>query len=232
MEWNGSLQFPVFGGSKWIRGIRRELHEMPLYMHMLQHKPHGIFDIFTNCLAISTYCHTILNMQAQQDARVERLIALRSKWTVRVQSLQTQLRVGIYAHEREPQPILVSLRISGLAETSPATLAQCFDYEPICRWVLDEWPLSAHTPLLETRLNELAAQVFAADKRVMDVWVGLYKTQNFPQAQFVGLERDITRLQFEEQQRARIEMPALSAPAVTSRSRAAARVSRRWPAVR
>ena len=130
-------------------------------------------------------------MQAQQDARVERLIALRSKWTVRVQSLQTQLRVGIYAHEREPQPILVSLRISGLAETSPSALAQCFDYEPICRWVLDEWPLSAHTPLLETRLNELADQVFDADKRVMDVWVGLYKTQNVPQAQFRSEERRV-----------------------------------------
>ena len=157
-------------------------------------------------------------------------MALRSKWTVRVQSLQTCLRVGIYEHEREPQPVLVSLRISGLAETSPTMLAQCFDYEPICRWLLDEWPLSAHTPLLETLLNELVDHVFGADKRIMDVWVGLYKTQPVPQAQFVGLERDITRLQFEEQQRARIELSALSAPAVTPRSRPAARVSRRLPA--
>ncbi len=125
-------------------------------------------------------------------------MAPRSKWTVRVQSLETHLRVGIYEHEREPQPVLVSLRISGLAETFPSTLAQCFDYEPICRWVLDEWPLSAHTALLETRLNELVDQVFRADQRITDLWVGLYKTQNVPQAQFVGLERDITRLQFEE----------------------------------
>lgn len=127
-------------------------------------------------------------------------MTLHSKWTIRVQSLRTRLRVGIYEHERESQPVLVSLCISGLAETFPSTLAQCFDYEPICRWVLDEWPLSAHTPLLETRLNELVNHVFS-DKRITDVWVGLYKTQPVPQAQFVGLERDITRLQFEEQQR-------------------------------
>lgn len=157
-------------------------------------------------------------------------MALRSKWTVRVQSLQTRLRVGIYEHEREPQPVLVCLRISGLAETSPTTLAQCFDYEPICRWILDEWPLSAHTPLLETRLNELVDRVFGADKRIMDVWIGLYKTQNIPQAQYVGLERDITRRQFEAQQRARIKLSALSAPAVTPRTRPATRLSRRLPA--
>lgn len=125
-------------------------------------------------------------------------MAPRSRWTARVESLETRLRVGVYAHEHELQPILVSLRISGLAEAHPSSLAQCFDYEPICRWMLDEWPLSAHTPLLETRLNELVSRVFA-DSRITDVWVGLYKTQAIPQASLVGLERDITRLQFEEQ---------------------------------
>ena len=143
-------------------------------------------------------------------------MTLHSKWTVRVQSLRTRLRVGIYEHERESQPVLVSLCISGLAETFPSTLAQCFDYEPICRWVLDEWPLSAHTPLLETRLNELVNHVFS-DKRITDVWVGLYKTQPLPQAQFVGLERDITRLQFEEQQRMYRAAGSFD-PAVTSQT--------------
>ena len=125
-------------------------------------------------------------------------MALRSKWTVRVDSLQTELCVGIYAHEKKPQPIVLSLLISGMAETAPSQLAQCFDYEPICRWVIDVWPHSAHPPLLETRRNELAEQIFSSDKRVMDVWVGIYKTQAFPEAQRVGLERGINRRQFEE----------------------------------
>ena len=141
------------------------------------------------------------------------MMAPQSKWTVRVESLQTQLRVGVYEHEREPQPVLVSLRLSGLTETFPSTLAQCFDYEPICRWVLDDWPQGAHTPLLETRLNELVGRLFA-DPRITDVWIGLYKTQPIPQARFVGLERDITRLQFEEQRRFAATTPTvLSAPA-------------------
>lgn len=139
-------------------------------------------------------------------------MAMRAKWTVRVQQLQTRLRVGVYEHERHPQPILLSLKISGLADTAPTTLDQCFDYEPICRWALEEWPLSPHTPLLETRLNELVERVFNADKRIMDVWFGLYKTQAVPQAEFVGLEREITRRQFEELQRSRPDWSALPPP--------------------
>lgn len=132
-------------------------------------------------------------------------MALRSKWTVRVEALRTTLRVGIYEHELQHQPILLKLRISGLAEALPHTLAQCFDYEPICRWALEEWPLSPHTLLLETRLNELIEYVFNSDKRIMDVFFGFYKTQAFKNTEFVGLEREITRRQFEELQRSRLK---------------------------
>lgn len=139
-------------------------------------------------------------------------MALRSKWTVRVKELRTSLRVGIYNHELEPQPVLMSLRIKGLAETAPTSLSECFDYEPICRWALETWPLTPHTPLLESRLNQLIERVFSEDKRIMEVWFGLYKTQAIPNASFVGLERELTRRQFEEQQRSRIHSEAQAAP--------------------
>ena len=128
---------------------------------------------------------------------------MRSKWTIRIEELRTKLCVGIYAHELKAQPVLLSLRISGLAETSPTELAECFDYEPICRWALEDWPQTPHTPLMETRLNELIERVFNADKRIRDVWFGLYKTQAIPNTKFVGLERELSRRQFEEQQRTR-----------------------------
>ena len=76
-------------------------------------------------------------------------MALRSKWTVRVDSIKTELCVGIYDHEKKHQPIELNLQISGMADTAPSQLAQCFDYEPICRWVIDVWPQTAHTPLLK-----------------------------------------------------------------------------------
>lgn len=131
-------------------------------------------------------------------------MALRSKWTIRVKSLKTSLRVGIYEHELVPQPVLINLSISGLNETLPTALSQCFDYEPICRWLTDVWPHSEHTPLLETRFNELIEYVFNSDRRIRDVCLELYKTNAFSNVESVGLEREVSRRQFEEQQRSRL----------------------------
>ena len=139
-------------------------------------------------------------------------MALRSKWTVRIHRLETLLRVGASEGEQHPQPITVSLRISGLAETHPEGLDQCFDYQPICRWVVEEWPHTPHADLLETRLNELVEHIFGLDRRVMDVWVGLYKNRAVRQAAFVGLERDVTRRQYQEQLRQVPVVPPIQRP--------------------
>lgn len=130
-------------------------------------------------------------------------MTLRSKWTVRVQDLETSLRVGIHPHEHEAQPVLVNFTFSGLAESIPNQLSQCFDYGPICDWITRQWPASAHTPLLETRINELFDHVFASDRRILEVWVGVYKPGACPQARLVGLEREMTRRQHGEQHHAR-----------------------------
>ncbi len=64
---------------------------------------------------------------------------------------------------------------TGMAPASPGSLGQCFDCEPLCRWLSDEWPRTPHTPLLEARINQLLAFLFGLDARVQTVWVGLYK---------------------------------------------------------
>jgi len=128
-------------------------------------------------------------------------MALRSKWTVRIHRFETWLRVGSGDEEQQAQPVTVSLRICGLSETCPNGLQECLDYQPICQWMATEWPNSPNTPLLETRLNELVDHIFTQDKRVMDLWVGLYKTRSVRQAEYVGLEREVSRRQFQEQQR-------------------------------
>jgi 7,8-dihydroneopterin aldolase/epimerase/oxygenase len=123
------------------------------------------------------------------------LMAIRSRWTIRVEALKTRLRVGLRPDERRPQPVVISLRISGLADGAPHALEQCLDYEPVCRWLIEEFPKSAHVDLIESRINEIAHHIFAYDKRVMDVWVGLYKEKAGAQAERVGLERDMSRRQ-------------------------------------
>jgi dihydroneopterin aldolase len=125
-------------------------------------------------------------------------MASRNKWTIKVQHLQTQLRVGIYPHEEVLQPIVVNITIHGLADTRPTSIEQCIDYESICRWAIDQWPESKHTPLLETRVNQLIEVVFNSDKRIQNVQVGLFKTEAIQQTESVGVEREMSRRQFDE----------------------------------
>ena len=126
---------------------------------------------------------------------------MNATWTVKVERLEIQLSVGIHAEELDPQPVWVSLGASGTAPASPNTLAQCFDYEPLCRWLLHEWPKSPHTPLLETRIDQLLAFAFGLDARLHTVSVGLYKQRMSLGAVAVGIERQATRLEFEAQRR-------------------------------
>ena len=134
---------------------------------------------------------------------------MNATWTVRIERLETHLPVGIYAHEREAQPMWVSLTATGEASAQPDSLSECFDYEPLCRWLTQEWPTSPHTPLLETRVNQIMAFVFASDRRVRDVWVGLYKQRVSQQALVVGMERASSRAEFETLRFQSAETPTL-----------------------
>lgn len=125
---------------------------------------------------------------------------MNTTWTIKIERMEIHLAVGIYADELEPQPLWVSLTASGAASASPRSLDQCFDYEPLCHWLTHVWPGTPHTPLLETRINQLLAFVFGLDERVSNVWVGLYKHRLSRQAVAVGMERCMTRAEFGAQQ--------------------------------
>lgn len=133
---------------------------------------------------------------------------MNTSWTIKVERLEIQLPVGIYANEAAPQPVWVSLMATGQAPASPRSLDECFDYEPLCRWLSREWPKTPHTPLLEARINQLLAFVFGLDERVQTVWVGIYKQRMSRNAVAVGIERQATRLEFEAQQRESAAQPA------------------------
>jgi dihydroneopterin aldolase len=120
-----------------------------------------------------------------------------TSWTIRVERLEIRLPVGVHADELQPQPVWVSLTATGLAPASPQALTDCFDYEPLCRWLTHEWPRTPHTSLLETRINELFAFLFALDGRLQTLWVGLYKQRMSRDALAVGIERQVSRLEFE-----------------------------------
>jgi 7,8-dihydroneopterin aldolase/epimerase/oxygenase len=123
-------------------------------------------------------------------------------WTIKIDRMEIRLPVGIYADELEPQTVWVSLTATGAAKASPQSIDQCLDYEPLCHWLADVWPHTPHTPLLETRINQLLTHVFSLDLRVETAWVGLYKQRMSRQAVAVGIERSMTRTEFNAEQAA------------------------------
>lgn len=125
---------------------------------------------------------------------------MRTRWTVRVDELQTRLALGSAA---ALEPVSVSLVVNGLAPDAPEGRDECIDLEPVCRWITEHWPGTAPTPVLEARVNQLLERVFDADRRVQDAWVGLYRAGSGAGARRLGVERQASRLQFQSRQATR-----------------------------
>jgi dihydroneopterin aldolase len=144
-------------------------------------------------------------------------------WSVRIERLRTRLRVGVDPDERMLQPVWVTLRLRGVLPACPATLDECIDYAPLCRWITEEWPRTPHIALLETRINELLAFAFNLDERVQEVHVELAKQRVSRQAASIGIQRCISRPEFEAQrQPAEVAATARAASERTCNDRVAA----------
>ena len=117
-------------------------------------------------------------------------------WTVTIDNLETQLRVGIWDHEREHQPVRVTMSLGPAAGALEVRESGCVNCQPIMHWITEEWPLHAHTPLLETRLRELMAFVFAFDPRIGWLDAALSKPQACPEAAGVGVRIAMSRREF------------------------------------
>ncbi len=111
---------------------------------------------------------------------------------IAISNLDTRLRVGIWDHEREFQPVHVNLVMAPDANRLEPG-GGGIDYRPIVRWVKEEWPNAPHTPLLETRLRELIDFVFASDLGVVWLDASLSKPQACPQARGVGVRMALSR---------------------------------------
>lgn len=85
-------------------------------------------------------------------------------WTIEIKALATQLRFG--AFDARPQPVSVDIAIGALTPAWPQMIEDCMNYQPVCRWLLEDWPGRPYTPRLETRLRELLQFIFDFDQRI------------------------------------------------------------------
>lgn len=104
--------------------------------------------------------------------------------------LETRLRVGIWEHEREFQPVRVTMSLRALmADGNLESLA-------IPRWITSEWPKSPHVPLLETRLRELMQFVFELDPRIEWTDIALSKPWACREARGAGVRMALSREEY------------------------------------
>jgi dihydroneopterin aldolase len=117
--------------------------------------------------------------------------------TISIHQLKTTSKVGIWEHEKNAQPILVSIQIEGVASVFPGDITECIDYEPICNWLTKDFPNLPHTGLLETRLFQILKYIFNCDSRIDSAHVDLSKTSAFSNLQSVGVSTNLDRTSFE-----------------------------------
>jgi dihydroneopterin aldolase len=89
------------------------------------------------------------------------------------------------------------MSIRALAAAIPESIADCLNYEPICRWIVETWPAQPHTELLETKLRELMDFVFNYDARIERVELAIAKPQAIAAARGVGLRMALERGEYE-----------------------------------
>lgn len=87
-------------------------------------------------------------------------------WTVQIRALRTELRG---ARGGAAQPVVIDVTVRARTPAVPATIDDCMDYQPICRWLLDELPTWPHGLRWESALHALLDVVFDADARVESV---------------------------------------------------------------
>lgn len=129
-------------------------------------------------------------------------------WTIEIDNLETQSRVGVWEHEQALQPLRIDLSIRAASAAFPQIIEDCLNYESVCRWILDEWPRQPHTPLLETRARELMDFVFGFDARVEWASLALFKTRAISQVRAVGIRISMSRSEYAGSFGSRVFVPS------------------------
>lgn len=107
-------------------------------------------------------------------------------------NISTSSMVGIWKHELNPQPILIDIDILASAPVNPNGIDDCIDYDPICHWLTNQFPLLPHTELLEVRILEIFDYVFSLDKRIKSISISIFKTKAFSNVQRIGISKSMS----------------------------------------
>ena len=118
---------------------------------------------------------------------------MNTEWTVTLRRIEVRIPVGIDTHEKKPQRVWVDVTLKGSYAASPTDIAECIDYDFVHKYVTNQWPKRAHTPLLEQLVTDLIDAVFAHDAKVTYAKVAVMKPDIFKDVEAVGVETERRR---------------------------------------
>jgi hypothetical protein len=78
----------------------------------------------------------------------------------------TQVRLGAKGAITVPRPICIDISIRANTLAFPQSIDDCMNYQPICRWVVEDWPTLEPVPQLSGRMRELVEFIFDHDARI------------------------------------------------------------------
>jgi len=87
-------------------------------------------------------------------------------WTIEIQRLMTQVRLGAKGSTPVLQPICIDISIRASTLAFPQSIDDCMNYQPICRWVVEEWPELGAISQLSSRMRDLVEYIFDHDARI------------------------------------------------------------------
>lgn len=117
---------------------------------------------------------------------------------IHIRNLATTIRVGIHAHEQEPQRVMINAMVEGDFPIKPKSITECFNYDHVHALVVKEWPRKPHNALLENWVTELLDYIFRIDERVTFARASVCKPDIFPEAEAVGVEMEWTRADYKK----------------------------------
>lgn len=109
------------------------------------------------------------------------------EWDVVIDQLRAQTRIGIYGHERVPQPVVIDAVLHCRSLTLPEHIDDCLDYDAFCRALCAYLDEQAHTDLVERLAADLLALGFDRFPMLEDAVLTLYKPHAVRSAERVGV---------------------------------------------
>lgn len=118
-------------------------------------------------------------------------------WEIAIEQLITDTRIGIYPHERTPQPVSIDARLRYRNIGIPHNIEGCLDYHSYCLMLCHYLETQPHTELVEQLLVDLMIESFSRFPMLEEATLTLAKPLAVKQARHVAVKLSWQRVDYD-----------------------------------